>query len=102
MARSGGSAFQCRPADGSDRDIVAVVDVRRRDWHGAVDYRGGCNAGDPRLRAIADATDLRGADRVLSVGAGGHPVVGRILGRAALCGRPDREIAGAATAVLSL
>src|SRR5712672_3239870 len=42
------------------------------------------------------------ADRHVRAGAAGNPVVGGALGRASLCGRPDREIADAAAIALSL
>ena len=54
-----------------------------------------------RFPAIAEAPDLRAADRAVRAGGGRHAVVGRGLGRAALCRRPDRETADAAAVVLS-
>ena len=57
---------------------------------------------EPRaLVAVADAADLGAADRDLCAGAGWNAVVGRVVGRPASCGQPDRQTAGAAAAVLS-
>ena len=100
-ARSGRADIQYRSADGADRDLAAVVDLRRRDRRGALVRRADPDHRAARLVAVADAPDLRAADRVVRAGAGRNPVVGRSLGRAAPCGRPDRKTAGAAAAVLS-
>ena len=50
---------------------------------------------------LAEAPDLRAADCAVRTGRCRHAVVGRGLGRADLCDRPDRETADAAAAVLS-
>ena len=50
---------------------------------------------------VAETPDLHGADRALCAGGRRDAVVGRAVGRAAICGRPGRKTADAAGAVLS-
>src|SRR5262249_55973740 len=82
--------------------VAAMVDFADRD------LRVRDAAGDgalPRCRGVpglTQAADLVRAGRLLPAGIGRNPVVGRVVGGAALRGFPDRETARAARTVLSL
>src|SRR5580704_9045765 len=67
-----------------------------------MDFRADPDARGTPVPAVAEAPDLCFADRILRPGAYRNPVVGRIVGRASLCRRPDCQIAGAAVTALSL
>src|SRR4051794_11760219 len=77
-----------------------MVDLAGVDpWRGHTDHDGAVSR--PRA-SVADpeATDRAGAGRAVFAGTGRYAVVGRRLGRAALCGRTGSQASGAAGAAV--
>ena len=90
-------------------DIFAILIALSLPWSTSLvgDFRDRlaglrwCRPRRQRFPAIAEASDLRLADRAVPARAGRNAVVGRGMGRTQLCAQSRRQAAGAAAAVLS-
>ena len=80
LARSGGLGQDRGYRRGSDRAGAAMVDVAGRHLRGRMGDRGGADARSRARSCIAEAADLRAADRAVRAGGGRNAVVGRAHG----------------------
>ena len=101
MAQPRRAGLERRSADDPDRDIAAMVDLGRRDCGRAL---GCCPDTDTRTAPVpgfVEASDFSASCGTVCPRRCWNAVVGRRVERASLCGGSDRQIAGAAAAVLS-
>ena len=101
MVQSGRANSECRSARDFYRNLIALVDVWRTNFCGALDFRVDPDTRYVRLLALVEAADLPFAGRTLRLGVYWTAMVKCIMGDATSGDQSNHKTACPAIAIVS-